>query len=167
MPFSDPGVYQRSSTLTQKQQHEQLAACFGVNMSNELSPMEAEQMRALLAKYDSKHKPATIHNLNDPPKVPYRHQKFPMMVYNHAESFPAHTETRSAIVGSSVLEETIHVKAHISTALVQDEKQLQKAIENGWSTEAPVFREDVPDTLTETAKDEVRKIDGRRRKEMV
>ena len=136
-------------------------------MPTEISPIEAEQMRALLAKYDSQHKPATIHNLNDPPKVPYRHQKFPMMVYNHAESFPAHTETRSAIVGSSVLEETIHVKAHIHTALVQNEHQLRQALESGWSTEAPEFREDVPDTLSESAKAEVKKIDGRRRKEMV
>ena len=153
MPFNDPAVY-RPSNLTRKQQQEQLAACYGVKeMSMELTATEAEQMRGLLAKYDSQHKKIEIHNINEQPRVPYRHQKFPMMMYNHEKSYPAHTETKTAIVGSSVLEETIHIKAKVSTRIVHSEHEMESAKVEGWSTTPPEFREEPEETMS----DEIRK----------
>ena len=73
MPIPEPGLY-RPSTLSKKQRQEQLAACYGVPMQKEITPVEAEQLRSILQRYDNDHKPIAIHNLNDPPKTPYRYQ---------------------------------------------------------------------------------------------
>jgi hypothetical protein len=151
MSFSEPSIY-RPSNLTEKQKREQLAICYGVEMNpKELTAQEAEQLRTLLARYDGQRKPITVTNLNDPPKTPYHFQKFPMMVYDHEASFPAHDETRTAIVGSSVLEETYHVRAHVASRVVHTEAQLKEALAEGWRETPPPFRELPPETLSDAA----------------
>lgn len=117
-------------------------------MPKEITPVEAEQLRSILQRYDNDHKPIAIYNLNDPPKVPYRYQKFPKMLYNHEESAPAHEETRTAVVGSSVLEETVHIRAKVVTLIVANEQQYQDALAEGWREDAPEFRDEPEDTLS-------------------
>ena len=159
MPIPEPGLW-RPSNLTPKQQQEQLAACYGVSMPQPLTAVEAEQMRSLLQRYDSEHKPIQVHNINDPPKTPYRFQEFPQMVYNHQESAPAHNETRTAIVGSSVLEETVHVRAHVEYKIVKNAEELREALDSGWSVDPPEFREEPEYALSASNRAEVERAEA-------
>jgi hypothetical protein len=141
-------------------------------MSQALTPVEAEQMRSILQRYDNDRKPVQIHNLNDPPKVPYRYQKFPKMLYNHEQSEPAHEVTKSAIVGSSVIEERVHVRAKVVTIIVHNESDLAEYLADGWREDAPEFRADLEDTLSRAyeaeaarADDQLRRKPGRPRKD--
>ena len=143
-------------------------------MQKEITPVEAEQLRSILQRYDNDHKPIAIHNLNDPPKTPYRYQKFPKMLYNHDESEPAHEITKSAIVGSSVIEETVHVRAKVVSMIVHNERDFEKAIADGWREDAPEFRDEPADTLSAAYKAEANRADeqlrrrpGRPKKETV
>jgi hypothetical protein len=147
MPIPEPGIY-RPSNLTKKQQQDELASCYGVSMSEQISAADAEQLRQILQRYDLEHKPVQIINLNDPPKVSYKFQKFPMVVYDHRASQPAHEELRSAIVGSSVIEEMVHIRAKIVSRIVNSEAELQQALEDGLELNAPEFREDAEAELS-------------------
>ena len=143
-------------------------------MPKEILPVEAEQMRAILQRYDNDHKPITIHNLNDPPKTPYRYQKFPKMLYNHEQSEPAHEVIKSAIVGSSVIEEAVHVRAKVVTIIVHNESNYEEYLAAGWREDPPPFRAEPDDTLSPAYQAEAQRADarldrkpGRPRKEVV
>ena len=140
MPIPPPERYHRSN-LTKKQQQEQLAACYGVPMASEqLTEVEISRMRQILAQHDSEHKPMQTIDLNNPPRVPYKYQKFPMMLYDLVNSHPARDEEQPRRNGPGF--DTIHIPAKVITLLVNSETQLKKAIEEGWSDQAPNFSEE-------------------------
>lgn len=117
-------------------------------MTPEITPSEAQNMREILARFDAQSKPVTTFDLNNPPRTQYRHQKFPMMVYDHSASYPAHDKDQVVIRGSVPVQETVHVTAKIVSRLVHSEHDLREALGAGWSEEAPTFREVAQDEPT-------------------
>jgi hypothetical protein len=107
---------------------------------SEITAVEAQQMRELLARFDSQHKPMEIHDLNKPPQAPYRFQKFPMTVYLHSESEAARDETQQARSGLGIVD--VHIPARMVSRIVHSEEELARALADGWSDKAPEFRED-------------------------
>jgi hypothetical protein len=148
MPIPEPGIH-RPPTLNAKQRREQIAAVYGVQMPKELTALEIERMRQIVQEHDLQSKPVQTIDLNNPPKVPYRHQKFPMVVYDHERSYPARDETRTVVRGSMAVQERIHVAARISSKLVHSEEELREARAEGWSELAPEFREEEQEPLSE------------------
>ncbi len=106
-----------------------------------LSEEEIRKMREMLAAHDAE---ASNEADFDPSKVkvPYRFQKFPMMVYDHAESYPAYDTEKDVMRGSVVVRETVHVKAHLAEKVVRSQAELDHALAHGWSEAAPHFREE-------------------------
>lgn len=135
MPIPSPERH-ISSNLTKKQQQEQLAAVYGVPMPQQLTEVEVNQMRQILAQHDSQNKPMTTIDLNNPPKEPYRFQKFPMMVYDLEHSHPARSEEQLQR-NNTLLE--VHIPAKVVFATVGSEDELQSALQAGWSDKAPDF----------------------------
>ena len=131
MPIPEPGIY-RPSNLTAEQQQEQLSAVYGVSMS-ELSHEEITRMRQIVQEHDARRQPMQTIDLNNPPKEFYRHQKFPMMVYDLQRSKPE----------------------KISFRIVASEKELEMSLADGFSLEAPNFGELPEQTLTVEAQREV------------
>jgi hypothetical protein len=86
MPINE-SVNLRRSNLTKEQRREAEAAIYGLStkeMINQISPEEIERMRAIIAQHDQTNKGGIKEfDLNNPPKLPYRHQEFPKMVYDH------------------------------------------------------------------------------------
>ena len=141
MPIPEPAVY-RPSNLTKTQRKEQLAAVYGVPMAPELTAEEIERMRQIVARHDSEHRPIQTFDLNNPPRQSYRFQKFPMMIYDHENSYPAHDEERTVIRGSLPVQEIFHVPAKLVSKIVHNQRELDQALEDGWSEQAPEFREE-------------------------
>ena len=53
-------------------------------MIDQLSPEEIERMRQIVAQHDQTNKQGIKEfDLNNPPRLPYRHQEFSKMVYDH------------------------------------------------------------------------------------
>jgi hypothetical protein len=74
------------SNLTRAQQHEALAAIYGIQETKpmELTHEEIERMREIVASHDSTNKGGIREfDLNNPPKQPYKYQEFPRLVYHH------------------------------------------------------------------------------------
>ena len=162
MPIPPPERY-APSTLTKKQQQEQLAVCYGVNMSPvdtqiPLSASEIERMRHIIAQHDSETKKATIHDLNNPPKEPYKFQKFPMMVYDLEHSHPAQDVKQPKVNGMGT--EVVHIPAKVVSQVVRSEEQLRAALAGGWSEEAPVFTEEREEPLKVAYASEAGQIDA-------
>jgi hypothetical protein len=86
MPINE-SVNLRRSNLTKEQRREAEAAIYGLStkeMINQLSPEEIERMRAIVAQHDQQNKGGIKEfDLNAPPKLPYRHQEYPKVVYDH------------------------------------------------------------------------------------
>lgn len=112
----------------------------------QLSEIEIQRMRAILAQHDSEHKPIVTLDLNNPPRVAYRFQKFPMMVYDHANSYPAHDEEQQRKDGRGF--EMVHIPARVLTSTVHSEDQLRAALADGWQEEAPNFSEEPENNLS-------------------
>lgn len=68
-----------------------------------LSFEEIARMKQIIAEHEGMHQPVQTIDLNNPPKAPYRFQKFPMMVY-----------------------------AENSTLIVRSEAELEEALSDGW-----------------------------------
>jgi hypothetical protein len=130
MPIPEPGRY-RPSNLTKQQQREQLAACYGVPMPQELSYEEVERMRQIIAQHDSQRQPMQTIDLNNPPRQPYRFQKFPMMLYGPT-------------VGARMI--------------VHSEDALESALAEGWQQEAPVTLGEREEPLSAAYQSEVSQI---------
>lgn len=135
MPIPEPGLFRRSN-LTKQQQEEQLQAIYGVSMPQELSFEEVQRMRQIVAQFDADRKPMQTIDLNNPPKEPYRFQKFPKMVYDLENSVP----------GSLV------------TQVVRSQEELDSAIERGWSEEAPAFGDGRDEYLSPTLQAEADRV---------
>lgn len=114
-------------------------------MAPELTAEEIERMRQLVAAHDGQHKPVTTVDLNNPPRVPYRFQKFPMIVYDLENSYAAHDVPVTDRLGNPT-GATQHVTARIVSRVVNSEHELHAALEDGWSENAPEFRE-VPEEV--------------------
>lgn len=149
MPIPEPGIY-RPSNLTKQQRHEQTAAIYGVPVQNDsLSEQDIARMRQILLAHDAQ-KQVPIHDLNNPPRESYKFQKFPMMVYDLERSHMAYEEERAKGNGFGV--EMVHVPAKIISRLVHDERQLQQVLSEGWSEQAPEFREEESEFATGATK---------------
>ena len=77
----------------------------------ELSHAEIERMRQIVKDHDAARQPMKTIDLNNPPKEPYKFQKFPKMVYGDGNL----------------------------TMLVHSEEELSEALADGYSEEAPVM----------------------------
>lgn len=86
-------------------------------MQSELSHEEIARMRQIVQMHDAKRGPMQTIDLNNPPKEPYRFQKFPKMVYDLGKSFDG----------------------HLITKIVRSESELSAALEAGYSEQAPAF----------------------------
>jgi hypothetical protein len=93
--------------------------------------------------------------------MPYRFQKFPMMIYHHENSYPAHDEVRDILRGSMVVTETIHVTAHVTRKIVKSQSELDHALANGWSETPPEFREESEPELAGALAGEAARVDER------
>lgn len=140
MPIPSPAPYRRSN-LTKEQKKEALNAIYGVTMPKPMSEEEAERIRELLANHDAENSNETDF---DPSKVkvPYRFQKFPQVVYDHAHSYPAYDEEKTVIRGSMAVLEMTHIKAHFAQKVVNSQRELDAAVAAGWSETPPEFREE-------------------------
>ncbi len=87
----------------------------------ELSFEEVQRMRQIVQQFDAERQPMTTTDLNNPPKEPYRFQKFPMMVYSEGE-----------------------------TLTVRSEEELAAAIDDGWSQQAPIVLKKREEALSAT-----------------
>lgn len=109
-------------------------------MPQEFSASEIKIARRIVAQADAQSKnKIQVMDPNNPPKERYVHQRFPMMVYDHRESKPAHDKTEGLKVGNIVTEQKVHVPAKLVTKLVHTEAQLAQALAKGWSEEPPSF----------------------------
>lgn len=158
MPIPEPSLY-RPSNLTKKQRAEQLAAVYGVSMpTQQLTEVEIQRMRAILAEHDTQQQPIQTFDLNNPPRTQYRFQKFPTMVYDHENSYPAREEERTAKSG---FVETVYIPARVVTQLVHTESQLQAALADGWNEQAPGFSEAPEMVLSAGLQDEANSTQNR------
>jgi hypothetical protein len=86
MSINEAGGIRRSN-LTKEQRREAEAAIYGLStkqMSDQLTHDEIERMRQIVAQHDQTNKGGIKEfDLNNPPKLPYRHQEFPKTVYDH------------------------------------------------------------------------------------
>ena len=105
---------------------------------SEFSQEDIEKMRRMVQDHDAQHKGPAIVDLNNPPKAPYKFQKFPMMVYNHAQSKPARDEKR---VGKNGVE-IVHVPAKLARRTVNNEQELELARKTGWSEKPPEYKDE-------------------------
>lgn len=110
----------------------------------QFTPEQIAQMRALLAQHDQNAGPAKEFDLNRPPKQPYRHQEFPMVIY-HASNPPK--------------------KVH-------DQDELESHLAYGWQAEPVVIEADPVPVLDPQSAAEAAQVDAalaaaRRRKAAV
>lgn len=126
--------------------------------TQQLSESEVAHMRKILAQHDSEHKPMRVFDLNSPPREQYRFQKFPMMVYDLANSNPSYEEDQPRRNGMGI--ETVHVPARVISRTVNSEEELQEAIAQGWSEQAPAYSEDRAEPLSSKYASEAGRVDA-------
>lgn len=139
MPLNESRSFKRSN-LTREQKQQAEAAIYGVregtsmstNNFGNLSQTEIEAMRQIVMQSDSTGKIAEF-DINNPPKVAYRHQAFPKMLYNHAASEPSRVEID--VENGKRIEK--HIEPKLVTMKVNDQEQLEDALQAGWSEQVP------------------------------
>lgn len=104
---------------------------------NPLSHDEIERMRQIVQQHDSQRKPIQIVDLNNPPKEPYRFQKFPKMVYDLTHSEPGHVVNR----------------------IVRSEDDLEAALAQGWSESAPAYSDERIEPLSPVYAAQAQRVD--------
>lgn len=142
MPLNESKSFPRSN-LTKEQKQEQLAVLYGLqkgssmSLLDQLSPAERAQLIAEVKDaINAPQAPPREFDLNNPPKVDYKHQEYPRMVY--------HAESRG-------------------TALVHSDEELASALEQGYSKEP--FPAEVPEVeLSAADAAEAADVDRRLRK---
>lgn len=140
MPIPEPSTY--VPTLKKEQIAKELAAAYGVNdMTQGLSFEEIERMRRIIIEHDAAEKPVETFDLNNPPRKPYKFQKFPMLVYSGKQ-----------------------------TTTVRSEDELADALENGWSQDASSFTDEGNNQLSaklqneaNAVQDQIEEVQVRRR----
>ena len=108
-------------------------------MPVELSHEEVERMRQIVQQHDAARKPMRTIDLNNPPREPYRYQKFPKMVYDLASSRPG----------------------HLVTKIVRSDNELALALEEGFSEDAPPFGSTPEEHLSASYQTEVAQLETR------
>lgn len=77
-----------ASNMTQEQRRKQEAAILGIPAGDPGVPAltfeQIEFMRTQVAKFDAATMPREF-DLNNPPRVPYRHQEYPKTLYHHED----------------------------------------------------------------------------------
>lgn len=141
MPLNEARSFKRSN-LTREQRQQAEAAIYGIRESvvmpvnhfdvSNLSQDQIEAMRQVVMQSDNSAK-STEFDLNNPPKVPYRHQAFPKMIYNHEASEPSRVEVDYE--NGKRVEKNIEPK--IVSAKVGSQEELEEALAAGWSEEVP------------------------------
>lgn len=99
----------------------------------QFSPEEIEKFRSIVLDSDKKSGGVNVFDPNRPPHIPYKHQEFPKVLYNHEESRPS----RDKIVVQHGGEHLHHIPAKYVTLVVNNEKELNKALKDGWKEKAP------------------------------
>lgn len=137
MPIPPNPPFKRSN-LSKQQKQQELEIIYGVDMAAQLTVNEIEKMRELLAQHDAQNSEGSDF---DPSKVviPYRYQKFPMMIYDHSKSYPAHEREQTVTRGSMVVNEIVHVTANLASKVVRNQAELEEHLEQGWSENPPSF----------------------------
>ena len=125
--------------------------------TQQLTESEVATMRQILAQHDGEHQPMTIHDLNNPPKAPYRYQPFPKMIYDLKNSYPSHDQEQQRRNGMGV--ETVHIPAKIVTKNVNSQEELDEALAAGWSKEAPTFTEERDEPISGAYANEAARVD--------
>lgn len=79
----------KRGALTRDQKREAEAAIYGLEgdtslSSPQITPQEIERMRQLVAQHDSQGGIKDF-DLNNPPRLPYKYQEYPRIVYHHAD----------------------------------------------------------------------------------
>lgn len=105
-------------------------------MQTELSHEEIARMRQIVQMHDASRKPMQTIDLNNPPREPYRYQKFPKMVYDLSKS----------------------IQGKLVTRVVTSEPELAKAIESGYSEDAPTFGDAPEEHLSAQYQGEVEQL---------
>lgn len=105
---------------------------------------EAEAQRQIFAPEENEmaeNSFAAPIDLSRPPVVPYSHQKFPKMLYDHKASRAEREEMGKVPSGVQgfLIDAPVHVPAHIVTCIVQGEDELQAKLKEGWSEKPPDF----------------------------
>lgn len=107
-------------------------------MPAQLSHEEIERMRQIVQQHDAERKPMQVFDLNNPPKEPYRFQKFPMMVYDLTHSEPG----------------------HVVSQIVRSEEELESALARGWVETAPAYPDQYAESLSVKYEAEADRIDS-------
>lgn len=109
MPLNEAASFRRGG-LTKQQKKEQEAVLYGLSGESmpqqQFTPEQMLQITAMLEQQKLESTKPKEFDLNNPPKVPYTHQEFPMCVYHHGKG-----TSRNA----------------------QDAEDLAAAIEAGWT----------------------------------
>lgn len=98
---------------------------------------EIEKMRETVLKSDREKITNNVFDLSKPPVVPYRHQEFPKIVYDHSKSVPSRDIMKKMGTGN---EELIHIPAKLAHRIVKDEKELKAALKAGFVEIPPVLK---------------------------
>jgi hypothetical protein len=101
--------------------------------SEQFSREEVERMREIVLRSDRGS--INVFDLNNPPKVPYKHQEFPKMVYDHSKAEPSREVVKKTREG----EEMVHIAAKLGQKIVNNEAELAEALASGYVEEPPVF----------------------------
>jgi hypothetical protein len=116
MSINEHRTQNLSFSWTAQQKREAEAVCYGLrtedmNMPNQkFTPEEIQHMRTIIAQEDKKG--IREFDLNNPPKMPYKHQEYPKIIYHHND------------------------KVH---KIVHSPAEEEVAIDEGWNLLPPVF----------------------------
>lgn len=95
--------------------------------ASQVTQSEIESMRRIVAQHDSQNKNSLkVMDPNNPPKEPYKFQKFPLSLYDHKKCEPAQDKKVGVKVGNIITEQTVHVPAKHRTLIVNNEAELAR-----------------------------------------
>jgi hypothetical protein len=95
---------------------------------------QIEELRNAIVRRDSQQAKEGMIDINNPPKVPYVFQKFPMMVYKHSKAQSSRDELRQ----NRDQVEIVHIPAKLGEKVVNSEEELEAALEAGYSEKPPL-----------------------------
>lgn len=105
--------------------------------NQQLSADEINKMREMVLAHDQKNAQSIVMDLSKPIIVPYTHQEYPKMVYDHAASEPGFWAAKKTVNGDDLY----HVPAKLVNRIVKNADELQAALAEGFSEEAPYFED--------------------------
>lgn len=103
----------------------------------QMTEADINKMREMVANYDAEQSPVKVVDLNNPPRVAYKYQKFPKIVYD--------------------LENSSEQKIVFVT--VENEDDLQSYLAEGWSENPPSYSEQREEPLSAAYQMEAAQVD--------